>query len=54
MARKKFKSDRTTTTLRVTKTRFKDVKAVAKKSRETMFVSADKILAAGLAQTQKI
>ncbi len=48
MSRKKYPSDKTTTTVRVTRTRFQQVKTVAKEARKTMFVAVDQILAAGL------
>ncbi len=48
MSRKKYKSDRTTTAIRVTKTRFKQVKAIAKRDRQTMFTATDKIIENGL------
>ncbi len=49
MPRKRYRSDKTTTVLRVTKTRAKEVRVAAKKSQETVAVTTDKALAIGLA-----
>ena len=49
MPRKRFRSDKMTTVLRVSKTRAKEVRNVAKRSKETVFVVTDKALALGLA-----
>ncbi len=49
MSRKRFKSDKTTTVIRVTKTRAKEVRIVAKRDQQTIFLVTDKLLAAGLA-----
>lgn len=49
MSRKKYKSDRTTTVLRVSKTRAKEVRNTARRAKETVFIATDKALALGLA-----
>lgn len=48
MPRKRYRSDRTTTVLRVTKTRAKEVRGRAGRARKTVFVLTDEMLAFGL------
>ena len=54
MSRKRYPSDKKTTVVRVTKTRAKEIRNVAKRDQQTVFVATDKLLAAGLAQPKQI
>jgi hypothetical protein len=52
MPRKRYKSDKTTTVLRVTKTRAKEIRTAARREQKTVFVVTDNALAVGLAPKQ--
>lgn len=51
MSRKRFKSDKITTVLRVSKVRAKIVRTAAKNAKENLFVTTEKILARGMQQS---